>query len=235
MGFVSSGCQQRCFTTVCKVLQKCCVSCWYCLHIPSLSWARVAVKPSKDHFGVLAAVLFSASCVISVWLFCTVILVAYLSCGQQGKWSRGGFGLSSQLEAGSRAGFQCTLCCQILFCLCCFDTLNLICVGDAFSFINRNPYVYSCSVPRSPLEACMWLVTSLNLEGQQWGCWHRDCACFQRLLRQSCSFCLFYKDITKWCTCIFHYTCIDQYVEGLLQRDCFPSDKVQFRILCLLV
>lgn len=97
-----------------------------------------------------------------------------------------------------------------------FDTLNLICVEDAFSFINRNPYVYSRSVPRSPLEACMWLVTSLDLEGQEWGCWHRDCACFQRLPRQSCSFGLFHKDITKWCPCIFHFTCVDQYVEGLL-------------------
>lgn len=54
-------------------------------------------------------------------------------------------------------------------------------------------------------KACMWLVTSLNLEGQEWGCWHRGCACFRRLLRQSRSFCLFFKDITKWCPCIFHF------------------------------
>lgn len=32
VGFVSSGCQQRSFTAVCKILQKCRVSCWNCLH-----------------------------------------------------------------------------------------------------------------------------------------------------------------------------------------------------------
>lgn len=48
--------------------------------------------------------------------------------------------------------------------------------------------------------------------------------------------CLFYKDFTKWCPCIFHFPYIDQYVEGLLPfllSVCFLLDKMQFRILCL--
>lgn len=34
-----------------------------------------------------------------------------------------------------------------------FDTLNVICVEDAFPFINKYPYVYSRSVPRSLLKS----------------------------------------------------------------------------------
>lgn len=61
--------------------------------------------------------------------------------------------MSSQLQAETLVGFQVyfVLSYPVLFVL--FDSQNLICVEDAFPFINKYPDVCSHSGPRSPLKS----------------------------------------------------------------------------------